>query len=82
MTRAAQLCAMTVQTIAQRDTTELEEFLAQYLSENAEPQTEAMISKLQAILRGVRNPALTDDPNLDYSDVVELQLFLETLGAK
>ncbi len=41
-----------------------------------------MVSKLQAILRGDRNPALADDPNLHYGDAVELQLLLEALGAK
>ena len=41
-----------------------------------------LISKLQAILRGERNPALADDPNLDYDDAVELQLLLENLAAK
>ena len=38
-----------------------------------------MIPKLQAILRGDRNPALAADPDLDYDDAAELQLLLESL---
>ena len=38
-----------------------------------------LIPKLQAILGGRRDPALADDPNLDYDDAVELELLLEQL---
>jgi hypothetical protein len=41
----------------------------------------AQLAKLQAILRGDRNPALADDPDLPFWDAVELQLLLERLGA-
>jgi hypothetical protein len=33
-----------------------------------------------AILVGDRDPGLTEDPELDYSDAVELQLLLEALA--
>ena len=39
-----------------------------------------LIPKLQAILRGDRDPALADDPSLDYDDAAELLLLLEQLG--
>ena len=81
-TRGAQLCAFVSQAIQQADTTELEQLLNQYSGANAEPWAKAMIPKLQAILKGERNPALADDPNLDYDDAVELILLLETLKAK
>jgi len=38
-----------------------------------------LVSKLQAILNGDRNPKLADDADLDYDDVVELRLLLESL---
>ncbi len=41
-----------------------------------------IVPKLQAILRGNRNPALADDPNLHYELVVELKLLLESLPKK
>jgi hypothetical protein len=40
-----------------------------------------MIPKLLAVLRGERDPALADDPELDFDDAVELQLLLEALAA-
>lgn len=40
----------------------------------------ALLDKLQAILRGERDPALAADPALFYMDTVELQLLLERLG--
>jgi hypothetical protein len=41
----------------------------------------AMISSLQAILAGSRDPALTSDPGLSYDGAVELMLLLEWLGS-
>ena len=40
-----------------------------------------LIPALQAILAGDRDPALADDPKLDYDDAVELRLLLEELRA-
>jgi len=78
----ARLCGITAKAIEQEDATELEELLTQFSGTDASPSAKIMISKLQAILRGDRNPALADDPNLDFDDAVELQLLLEALGAK
>ena len=39
-----------------------------------------ILSALQAILAGARDPALADDPALDYRDAAELRLLLEQLG--
>lgn len=39
-----------------------------------------IIAALQAILTGSRDPALADDPHLDYSDAAELRLLLERLN--
>jgi hypothetical protein len=82
MTRGAQLCDMASQAVQQGETTEMEQALAQLTGADVPPSVEALISKLQAILRGDRDPALADDPNLNYQDAVELQLLLEELGAK
>ncbi len=38
-----------------------------------------LIPKLQAVLRGERDPSLAADPDLDYDDAAELQLLLEHL---
>jgi len=40
-----------------------------------------VLPKLQAILHGSRDPALANDPALDYDDAVELRLLLERLNA-
>ena len=39
-----------------------------------------LIPALQAILAGNRNPALANDPKLDFDDAAELLLLLEELG--
>jgi hypothetical protein len=44
------------------------------------PQSQALLPKLHTILRGDRNPALADDPALDYRDAAELLLLLEKLA--
>ncbi len=42
------------------------------------PQSgKAMITKLQALLSGSRDPALATDPELDFSDAAEILLLLE-----
>ncbi len=50
-------------------------------SPNVPPAGKLLIDKLQAILSGDRNPALTSDPDLHYQYVVELQLLLEELAS-
>ena len=82
MNPGAQLCALAIRAIEQRDTTELEHDLTQLLEQDVPPSAKVMTTKLQAILRGERNPEIADDPNLDYDDAVELILLLEKLGAK
>jgi tetratricopeptide (TPR) repeat protein len=81
MTGIARLCAIAAQSIEQGDTTEIETYLAQSSEADVPPSTKILISNLQAILRGDRNPALADDSNLTYDDAVELQLLLEELGS-
>ena len=81
MTTAAEFCAMAEQAIKQGDTTEVEQQLTQFLEEDIPLSARVMIAKLQAILRGERNPALADDPKLIYDNAVELQLLLEKLGS-
>jgi len=41
---------------------------------------QVVVPKLDAILSGSRDPALSDDPDLDYDDAAELRLLLEHLG--
>jgi tetratricopeptide (TPR) repeat protein len=82
MTNGAHLCAFTIHAIKQADTIELEQLLAQISGTDVPPSAKIIISKLQAILLGDREPALSDDPNLHYTDAAELQLLLEALGTK
>jgi tetratricopeptide (TPR) repeat protein len=39
-----------------------------------------VLTALQALLAGARDPALADDPNLDYDDAAELRLLLEQVS--
>jgi tetratricopeptide (TPR) repeat protein len=76
-----QLYAQVLQAIQQGTTTELEQQLAELVKADYPPQFTALLAKLQAILRGDRDPALADDPDLYYDAAVELQLLLERLSA-
>lgn len=74
------LCATVAEAIRRRDTAEVERLLARLAGDPDVPeQHRPVIPKLQAILGGRRDPALAEDPNLDYDDAVELQLLLEGL---
>jgi len=42
----------------------------------------ALIPALEAVLDGWRDPALADNPEIDYDDAAELLLLLETLSAR
>ena len=52
------------------------------MAENPEAPAylKALIPALKAILNGARDPALADDPNLDFDDAAELQFLLEDLA--
>lgn len=50
-------------------------------SPNVPQAGKLLIDKLRAILNGVRDPALAQDPNLHYQYAAELQLLLEDLAA-
>jgi tetratricopeptide (TPR) repeat protein len=78
----AQLGTMTAQAIAQGDTTEIDQVLTQISGENVPLWAKAMVPKLQAIVRGERDPKLADDPNLEYDDAAELLLLLEILNSQ
>lgn len=80
---SAQLYALVGQAIQGGNTVAAEQFLTQLSeSEDTPDWGKILNSKLQAILRGERNPALAADPNLDYTHVAELQLLLEGLQGK
>jgi tetratricopeptide (TPR) repeat protein len=79
-TTGSQLCGVVAQAIRQGDTTEAEQTLARYLGVDAPSSFKVMLSKLQAILHGARDPVLAADPALDFDDAVELMLLLEGLN--
>jgi tetratricopeptide (TPR) repeat protein len=68
--------------IKQGATTEAEQYLAELSEEGVPLWLQTLLAKLQAILRGDRDPALAADPNLGFCDVVDLRLLLEKLEAK
>lgn len=74
-----QLTVLIFQAIQQGQRTEAKQGLAEILQEIDKPWTKAMIPKLQVILQGDRDPALAEDPALNYDDAVELMLLLEKL---
>jgi tetratricopeptide (TPR) repeat protein len=78
---AAELYALVMQAVQQGTTTEATAKLAELAEADDSPWFTALLAKLQAILRGDRDPALADDPDLVYGDAVELQLLLEGLSA-
>ncbi|MCI0388813.1 MAG: hypothetical protein MOB07_08625, partial [Acidobacteria bacterium] len=78
----AELFALVFQAIQQGATTEAEQTLTELSDRDAPASYKTLLVKLQAILRGDRNPTLAADPNLDYRNAAELQLLLEGLGAK
>jgi tetratricopeptide (TPR) repeat protein len=82
MSGGAQLCAMVAQAIEQGDTPETEQLLVQFSGEDISLPAKVLISTLQSFLRGDRNPALADDPNLYYQDAAELRLLLEVLRTR
>jgi hypothetical protein len=78
----SQACAAVAQAIEQGETTALAQQLGELLATNDHSRVKALLPKLQAILGGSRDAALSDDPALDYQDAVELRLLLEALGGK
>jgi tetratricopeptide (TPR) repeat protein len=81
-TTAAKLCAAAAEAIAAGDTSEIEQDLSQPLGEDTTSWARAMFPKVLAVLRGERDPALADDPALDYDDAVELTLLLEAVAKR
>ncbi len=75
------LCAAFYQAMQAGQRAEMESLLQQ-LAEDPERSDafKALVSALQAILRGSRDPALAENPALDYHDAAEVQLLLEALG--
>jgi tetratricopeptide (TPR) repeat protein len=77
----SRLCAQIGQAIRAGDTAPLAAKLAQIMaSPNVPAAGKLLIAKLQAILAGSRDPALTADPNLHYQYAGDLQLLLEDLA--
>jgi len=67
------LCFAFAQAVETGQADEIREHLKQY-------PPHPLVSALQAILSGSRDPALASDPALDYDDAVEVRLLLERLG--
>jgi hypothetical protein len=77
----ARLCARIADALRQGNTTAVTQVLTQLAAAaDTPPQLQALLPKLLAILHGDRDPALTDDPALDFRDAAELRLLLEKLA--
>lgn len=80
-TESGELVALIAQALQAGQPEEAAGLLAQLLQEKDLPgYLQALIPALQAVLNGARDPALAEDPNLDYDAAAELLLLLEALG--
>jgi tetratricopeptide (TPR) repeat protein len=48
-------------------------------SSSIEPSTRLLITLIQSVLTGCRDPSLADDPRLDFDEAAELLLLIESL---
>ncbi len=77
----AQLCASTAHEIAEGNADKARAELSKRLARPDLPAwAKVLIPILMTILDGSRDPALADNPDLDYDDAVEIRLLLETLA--
>jgi len=76
------LCAMFTQATQAGQRAEMESLLRQLADDPGwqVDQAKVLVSTLQAILRGSRDPALAENPALSYDFAAEVQLLLEMLG--
>lgn len=77
--RGGRLCAIVREKMQEGDTAEVEQLLEALLQQATATWMKALIPKLQSILKGDRNPALAEDPELYYQDAVEVRLLLQSL---
>jgi len=74
------ICAMVGQTINAGQTEEIEKQLTQIAANpKTVPEGKLLVSKLKTLLSGSPDPALWEDPGLDYDDAVELMLLIEKI---
>jgi tetratricopeptide (TPR) repeat protein len=76
----AQLCATVAQAITGGHVSEMKQSLSQLSGAGVGASAAALISHLQSVLDGARDPTLANDPNLSYDDAVELLLLLEAIA--
>jgi tetratricopeptide (TPR) repeat protein len=76
----AQLFALVAQAIQEKAEERAVGQLNELLEPGAPPYFTALIRQLQRILGGERDPALAEEPELDYGNAAELRLLLEAVG--
>ncbi len=77
----AELYALVAQALATHQPTAAAAELAEIVQRpNLPAYVQPLLTALQAILVGSRDPALADDPRLNYDDAAELRLLLDQLG--
>ena len=77
----AELYALVAQALATRQPTALVAALTEIAQRpNLPAYVPPRLAALQALLAGARDPALADDPHLDYCNAAELRLLLDQLG--
>ena len=76
----SKLCQIVLQAIRENNSEALLKDLSGFQNQiDLHDYLKPVIPKLIAILQGERNPALADDPELDYNSAAELLLLLEAL---
>ncbi|UCH94270.1 MAG: CHAT domain-containing protein, partial [Candidatus Aminicenantes bacterium] len=74
------ICAMVEQAINAGHTEEIKKALGEAPNDpQMSSSRKLLVSKLQALLSGFRNPALAEDPRLHYMDAIELMLLIEKI---
>jgi tetratricopeptide (TPR) repeat protein len=76
----AQLFEVVTQAIQQNAEAEATRQLNQLLEPDVPSWLTALVRQLLAVLAGERDPALAENPELDFMNAAELQLLLEALG--
>ena len=72
------MCLKFAQAIRTRETAEIRQELAELATDpETDSSLKALVSALQAILAGSRDPALAAEPALDYRDAAEILWLVE-----
>ena len=72
-----QVCERVTDALRQGKITVAQQLLSKYDGANIPASAMLLLAKLRSLLNGDHNPALAEDPELDYQDAAEVRLLLE-----